>query len=62
MPQLIPCLRDSPTAPGTSSCLRQEEARRLHHNYIGTEHILLGLFGEPEGLGLRALAGLRDVA
>ena len=37
--------------------LAQEEARRLHHNYIGTEHILLGLFGEPEGLACRALAG-----
>src|SRR5579863_2847219 len=37
--------------------LAQEEARRLHHNYIGTEHILLGLLGEPEGLGARAVAG-----
>jgi ATP-dependent Clp protease ATP-binding subunit ClpA len=37
--------------------LAQEEARRLHHNYIGTEHVLLGLIGEPEGLGARALAG-----
>ena len=30
--------------------LAQEEARRLQHNYIGTEHILLGLLGEPEGV------------
>jgi ATP-dependent Clp protease ATP-binding subunit ClpC len=37
--------------------LAQEEARRLHHNYIGTEHILLGLLGEPEGVGARALTG-----
>ena len=29
--------------------LAQEEARRLHHNYIGTEHVLLGLLGEPDG-------------
>ncbi|MEO3813612.1 Clp protease N-terminal domain-containing protein [Sphaerisporangium sp. B11E5] len=29
----------------------QEEARRLHHSVIGTEHILLGLLGEPNGLG-----------
>src|SRR6266404_2502727 len=35
--------------------LAQEEARRLQHNYIGTEHILLGLLGEPGGLAFRAL-------
>jgi ATP-dependent Clp protease ATP-binding subunit ClpC len=35
--------------------LAQEEARRLQHNYIGTEHILLGLLGEPEGLAFRIL-------
>jgi ATP-dependent Clp protease ATP-binding subunit ClpA len=29
--------------------LAQEEARRLSHNYIGTEHILLGLIGEEDG-------------
>ena len=29
--------------------LAQEEARRLNHNYIGTEHILLGLMQEGEG-------------
>src|SRR5258707_13143400 len=29
--------------------LAQEEARGLQHNYIGTEHILLGLLGEPGG-------------
>jgi ATP-dependent Clp protease ATP-binding subunit ClpA len=38
--------------------LAQEEARRLHHNYIGTEHVLLGLLGEPDGLAGRALAGV----
>ena len=38
--------------------LAQEEARRMQHNYIGTEHVLLGLLGEPEGLACRALAGL----
>ena len=37
--------------------LAQEEARRLRHNYIGTEHVLLGLLGEPEGLAARALTG-----
>jgi ATP-dependent Clp protease ATP-binding subunit ClpC len=30
--------------------LAQEEARLLNHNYIGTEHILLGLLGEPESV------------
>jgi len=35
--------------------LAQEEARRLNHNYIGTEHILLGLLGEPDGLAARIL-------
>ncbi len=36
--------------------LAQEEARALGHNYIGTEHILLGLVGEGEGVAARALA------
>ncbi len=36
----------------------QEEARRLQHNYIGTEHILLGLLGVTEGRAFRALTGL----
>src|SRR5215469_2833385 len=36
--------------------LAQEEARLLNHNYIGTEHILLGLLGEPEGYAGRALS------
>jgi ATP-dependent Clp protease ATP-binding subunit ClpA len=33
----------------------QEEARLLKHNYIGTEHILLGLLAEPDGIGARVL-------
>ena len=36
--------------------LAQEEARELRHNYIGTEHIVLGLLGEPQGLAFRVLA------
>ena len=36
--------------------LAQEEARQLSHNYIGTEHILLGLLGEPESVGGKVLA------
>ena len=38
--------------------LAQEEARMLNHNYIGTEHILLGLIGEGEGVAARALESL----
>ena len=38
--------------------LAQEEARRLDHNYIGTEHILLGLIREGEGVAARALKSL----
>src|ERR1700733_15370236 len=38
--------------------LAQEEARRLQHNYIGTEHILLGLLAESGGLAFRALEGV----
>lgn len=36
----------------------QEEARLLHHNYIGTEHLLLGLIREGEGVAARALEEL----
>jgi len=38
--------------------LAQEEARILKHNYIGTEHILLGLLREEEGLAARVLEAL----
>src|ERR1044072_2117385 len=38
--------------------LAQEEARMLNHNYIGTEHILLGLIHEGEGLAAKALENL----
>jgi hypothetical protein len=38
--------------------LAQEEARHLDHNYIGTEHILLGLIHEGEGVAARALTEL----
>src|SRR5204863_283202 len=36
----------------------QEEARMLNHNYIGTEHILLGLIHEGEGVAAKALESL----
>jgi ATP-dependent Clp protease ATP-binding subunit ClpC len=38
--------------------LAQEEARALKHNYIGTEHLLLGLLREEEGLAARVLESL----
>jgi ATP-dependent Clp protease ATP-binding subunit ClpA len=45
--------------------LAQDEARGFKHNYIGTEHLLLGLLREEEGLGARVLesldVGLEDV-
>jgi ATP-dependent Clp protease ATP-binding subunit ClpC len=39
--------------------LAQEEARELKHNYIGTEHVLLGLLREQEGIAARVLAQLQ---
>ena len=39
--------------------LAQDEAKALNHSYIGTEHILLGLIREGEGVGARALEKLK---
>ncbi len=39
--------------------LAQEEARALKHNYIGTEHLLLGLLREEEGVAARVLGSLK---
>ncbi|MGH3183233.1 MAG: Clp protease N-terminal domain-containing protein, partial [Streptosporangiaceae bacterium] len=38
--------------------LAQEEARMLNHNYIGTEHLLLGLIHEGKGVAAKALESL----
>ena len=38
--------------------LAQEEAQRLNHNYIGTEHLLLGLVREENGVAVRVLREL----
>lgn len=35
--------------------LAQEEARRLDHNYVGTEHVLLGILRQPAGVGAKVL-------
>ncbi len=47
-------------APGTEKALQQaaEEARRMNHHYIGTEHILLGLVRQGEGVGIDVLRRL----
>ena len=36
----------------------QEEARRLNHNVVGTEHLLMGLLREGEGIGAKALKNM----
>jgi ATP-dependent Clp protease ATP-binding subunit ClpA len=38
--------------------LAQEEAESLGHNYVGTEHLLIGLVAQQDGLGAKALASL----
>ena len=38
--------------------IAQEEARRLNYNYVGTEHLLLGLIGEGEGIAAKVLQNL----
>ena len=38
--------------------LAQEEARRLGHNFVGTEQILLGLIGEGTGIGPKVLKSM----
>ena len=39
--------------------LAQEEATQFNHNYIGTEHILLGLIRESEGVAAKVLVNLK---
>jgi ATP-dependent Clp protease ATP-binding subunit ClpA len=41
-----------------SVVMAQEEARRMKHNYIGTEHVLLGLLRQPDGLAYGVLEGV----
>jgi ATP-dependent Clp protease ATP-binding subunit ClpA len=38
--------------------MAREEAARLHHEYVGTEHILLGFLGEGNGVGMEVLRAL----
>ena len=38
--------------------LSQEEAKRFHHSYVGTEHILLGILGEGNNIVIKTLKKL----
>ena len=40
--------------------LSQEEARRMGHNFVGTEQLLLGVIGQRHGIGARALKKLKS--
>lgn len=51
---------DVPFTPHSKKVLElsMEEARNLHHNYVGTEHLLLGLIREGENIGAKVLTSL----
>jgi ATP-dependent Clp protease ATP-binding subunit ClpC len=53
-------LENIPRKPGAKKVIEysMEEARKLNHNYVGTEHILLGLLCETEGLGAQVIIQL----
>ena len=38
-----------------SIMLAQEEAKRFNHNYVGTEHILLGIIGEGDNIVVKSI-------
>jgi ATP-dependent Clp protease ATP-binding subunit ClpC len=54
---LIPMFERFTTGARRVVVQAQEESRKLQHNYIGTEHLLLGLLTESEGFASRALTG-----
>jgi ATP-dependent Clp protease ATP-binding subunit ClpC len=56
-PVTIPNLPQTPRAKHVFE-LALEEARSLQHNYVGTEHVLLGLIGEEEGVAAQVLQNL----
>jgi ATP-dependent Clp protease ATP-binding subunit ClpA len=55
-PEMVP-MGKLPHSPGLKRLLEYsiEEARNLHHNYVGTEHLLLGLLREPEDIAYQVL-------
>ena len=56
--EAVTCSNASPTGHEGCLVLAQEEARLLNHSFIGTEHILLGLIHEGEGVAAKALESL----
>ena len=56
----VSTLRQLPHTPQTKKVIDYavDEARNLKHNYVGTEHLLLGLLREEEGVGGQALIHL----
>ena len=52
------CEGDRPTKSIKVIMLAQEESRRLGHNFVGTEQILLGLIGEGTGIGPKVLKSM----
>jgi len=56
----LPKDRRLPFSPRAKKALEQAlgEAVRLRHNYIGTEHVLLGILGNEDGVAVRILARL----
>jgi Clp amino terminal domain, pathogenicity island component len=57
MPHRCPMFERFTDRARRSIVLAQEEARRMQHNYIGTEHVLLGLLGEETGVAARVAKG-----
>ncbi len=59
--QTVVTQEERPFTPSAKKVLELsvEEARRFNHNYIGTEHILLGLIKEKEGIAAKVLDGLQ---
>jgi ATP-dependent Clp protease ATP-binding subunit ClpC len=55
-----PLLGRKPQTPRAKKVIEYsiEEARNLNHNYVGTEHLLLGLLREQEGIGAQVLMNL----
>jgi len=56
----IPPGRRLPLSPRAKKALvgARKEMRRLGDNYLGTEHVLLGILGNEDGMGVRILAGM----
>ncbi len=57
MPRRSSTAEAPPLTPRAAACIEKavEEALQLGHNYVGTEHVLLALFGDPEALAAKIL-------